>query len=237
MKRLRVAVASLRAGRTTLDPDASRYIVAVHRLAVGDAVQLFDPASRLEAHAVIVSADKREAICDVEAPIASTRLPRRQVTLLAGLAKADTFDIIVRQGTELGATKFVPLLLERTVRTHVRDNAIKRWERIALEAARQSERGDVPQVCEPCSLDVALGALGPALGMCLDPRASSPLGEFADTLRGAPHVAVLTGPEGGMTEEESAQALDAGFHPVSLGPFIARAETAPIALLGALLIL
>jgi 16S rRNA (uracil1498-N3)-methyltransferase len=113
----------------------------------------------------------------------------------------------------------------------------ERWRAVALDAARQSGRGDVPEIEGPRPLADVVGAFGssPATKLCLDPSATEP---FARALPSPQKpVVLLVGPEGGLSDDELAVADRAGFSRVRLGPFVLRTELAGPAALGALLAL
>ncbi|MEB2313284.1 MAG: RsmE family RNA methyltransferase [Sorangiineae bacterium] len=233
---VRVAVEGLAAGERVLDPEASHYLVRVHRLRAGDAFVAFDPSAELEADAVLSSDDARGARMVVEASRpASRRVPFR-VTLLQGLGKGDKLEQVVRDATALGARRVVAVATERSV---VRLDALRgaskrqRLESVAAEAARQSGRGDVPAIDGPLALDAALASLDPGgLRAVLDPRAGRPVAALP--WEPTEPAALLVGPEGGLTLAEVERARAAGFEPARLGPLVLRTETAAVVALSAL---
>lgn len=235
---LRVPVARVEAGESILDEDASRYVARVHRKRVGDRVLLFDPDRVVEASAVITAMDRSSVAVVVEAVREASRRPKQRVTLLQATCKSDKFDSIVRDATELGASRVVPVLAERSVGRPAEGRA-RRWRKIAVEAARQCGRGDAPAVSSPMELSeaVSLFASGEGVvGFCLDPWADTRL---ADKLRGLSsdvELAFLVGPEGGFSPSEVEACASAGLVPVTLGPFTLRAETVGAAVLGAVLV-
>ena len=240
---LRVPHEGLTAGPAALSEDAAAYVVRVHRLTPGAKLVLFDPELGLEADAELVGADKRSARVHVFEPRPATR-HARPIALLQGVGKGDKMDAIVRDATELGAARVIPVLCERSI---ARPDAARssRWRRIAVEAARQSGRGDAPKVSPPLSLAGALEAVTGSAGLCLDPTSTDPLGLALQRLsarsedRADGHtlpIALLVGPEGGLTDAELTQAQEAGFDRVTLGPIVLRTETAGAAVLGALLV-
>lgn len=174
------------------------------------------------------------------------RLPRRppsplSVALGLPLLKGERFEWVLQKGCELGADAFYPLALERCevrIQEKRRAERHRRWRRIVFEAAKQCDRVPPPNahplgglegflaVTEDFDLKI-LGFLGDD-ALSVKETLLRVRGDSADTpLR----VAVLTGPEGDLTDEEAERAMDAGFLPVSLGPRILRADTAPVSLL------
>jgi 16S rRNA (uracil1498-N3)-methyltransferase len=232
---LRIPLDAVREGACALPAEAAAYATRVHRLGPGDPLVVFDPDASEEADATIVSVDRRAVMIRVGPARRASRSASRSITLLQGVGKGDKLDAIVRDATELGATRVAPVLCERSV---ARPDAARaaRWRRIAIEAARQCGRGDAPEIAAPAAFEEALlGALTNAVRLCLDPTALAPVGPAlprdADTA-----VVLLVGPEGGLTAEELDRAASLGFARVTLGPLVLRTETVCAAVLGALLI-
>jgi 16S rRNA (uracil1498-N3)-methyltransferase len=154
--------------------------------------------------------------------------PPLPLVLCAALVKFDHFEWMIEKATELGVAEIVPVASSRSERGLERaaHKRVERWRRIALEASQQSRRAILPVVHEPTAFAEAL-AIPAAHRYALDEAPSG--ARFADGLRGT--VAILVGPEGGWTDSERESFVAAGWAPVSLGPFILRAETAAIAAL------
>ncbi|PZD74718.1 Ribosomal RNA small subunit methyltransferase E [Acaryochloris thomasi RCC1774] len=151
------------------------------------------------------------------------------VTLMVAPAKGNAFDQVVRCTTELGISRLVPLLSERTLLKPSPHKCL-RWRRIAIEAAEQSCRQVIPEVLDPMSLTAALRwsqqrGQTTAQYICVtDSAVSGLLSKLAPTQG----IILMTGPEGGWTTTEQKQAILAGYRPVSLGRRILKATTAPI---------
>jgi 16S rRNA (uracil1498-N3)-methyltransferase len=232
---VRVFVPGLVAGERTLDEGASRYLVRVHRLATGNRFVAFDPDAALQSAGELVDVRGRRARCRLDAPEPATNIPAFRVTLLQGLGKGDRFDRVVRDATALGAASVVAVETERSV-VALGDRAgarLERWRTIAVEAARQSGRGNVPRIAGPCSLGAALRGEDEALRLVLDPEASGSLAARLGDWSPAHPLVLLIGPEGGLAPEELAEARAAGFVPTRFGGFVLRTETAATAVLGA----
>jgi len=161
------------------------------------------------------------------------------VTISQGITKGDKFDLVVQKATECGASEFVAVAMKRSVAKIDEKKASKkvaRWQRIALEAARQSHRQVVPNVKMPVDLkglvemaseyDVCLFAYEGCLRSAVDSRHT--LADVIREFKPATRVLVLVGPEGGIDESEARMLMKAGFKAVGLGPRILRTETAPI---------
>jgi 16S rRNA (uracil1498-N3)-methyltransferase len=142
----------------TLDAEASRYVARVHRLGAGDQVLLFDPEHAKEAVATVIAVDRAGVRCRVERVRGAQIRALGSTTLVQAIGKGDKFDSIVRDATELGATRIVAAETSRSI-VKLGDRAeerLKRWRRIAAEAARQSGRGDMPQIVGPLAWREAL---------------------------------------------------------------------------------
>ncbi len=223
----------------------ARHALKVLRLGPGDRIAVLDGSGR-EYEAVIErvdgAVDGGEAI--LQARIAATRPratePSLNLLLLQGLPKGDKMDLIVQKATELGVSRIVPVVTERSVsRPEAESGWAKaaRWRRIAQEAAKQAGRAVVPEVELPQSLGEALRTLpaGCALIVPWEGERRRTLAEAVEALAPAGAAAVLIGPEGGLSEAEVAQASAAGGATVTLGPRLLRTETAGLAVLACLL--
>ena len=236
-------VTDLGVGDRPLARDVAHYVVRVRRLAVGDRFLAFDAARALEADAEILAVAPDGVQVRVGALRPSPAVARRDVAWVQALPKGEKMDAIVRDATELGATRIVPATTAFTV---VRldgprgERRRQRWERIATEAARQCGRGDVPEIHAIVPWEVALAACQASFGQtggtgfCLHERATLPLGPILLGALGTSSPLVFAaGPEGGLSPAEVAHASTRGFAVVSLGPFVLRAETVVAATLGA----
>ncbi|MEZ4293526.1 MAG: RsmE family RNA methyltransferase [Polyangiaceae bacterium] len=136
------------------------------------------------------------------------------MTLVQAVGKGDKMDAIVRDATELGATRVVPVVAERSV-VRAEDVASRaaRWRRIAIEAARQCGRGDAPRVDAPVVLGEALAGLPveTGLGVCLVPGAAPGLGDALRGLAAGASVTIVVGPEGGCRRGRSRRVRRGGW--------------------------
>ncbi|MBX3227558.1 MAG: 16S rRNA (uracil(1498)-N(3))-methyltransferase [Labilithrix sp.] len=235
---IRAPIAGLASGVTTIAPETARYLVKVRRLRAGDAFVAFDPVTRMEADAVL--ADERTArIAELRA---AAVVAERDLVLVYALAKGDKVDGVVRDATELGATR---VLVARSERSIVKADAERaeakraRWERVAEQAARQCGRADPPAIEGVLDWPAALTRAATCdARFCLDPHAPDALGPLlAPSVASGASIAFAIGPEGGLTREEIDVAGAAGFVAVSLGRFVLRTETVAAALLGAVRVL
>lgn len=227
---------ALDAARIEVRGDRAHHLRRVARVRDGERVVAFDGAGREREATVGAASDDRVVLVPTGASRAGVAADRTRVTWIQAVPKGDKLETIARQATELGVARFIPAFTERSVPVERADRAEAhhaRLLRVVEEAARQCGRADIPEVLRPCGLDAALkGAMDRALRVVAWESSARPLASLDDPGDGG--VAVLAGPEGGISESEIRRALDLGFVPVSLGPRILRAETVAPALLGAL---
>lgn len=217
----------------TLPPAAFHHAVRVRRLRVGDELVLFS-GDGCEALGSLIAIHRDAAdvtIAGVSAPDRESPLP---VTLLQGLSSGDRMDYTLQKAVELGVTTIVPLMTHRSVVRLDRERADKRnahWRQIVTGACEQSGRNRIPDVLPVVSLAAGLAAVTAAHRFVLSCAGGARLRDLA-TPAGA--IALLAGPEGGLTEDEERAARDAWFAPLSLGPRVLRTETAAGAALAAM---
>ena len=151
--------------------------------------------------------------------------------LLLAVFKFDHFEWAVEKATELGVGSITPVLARRTEK-HLAQAAVKRverWRRIALEAAKQSRRTDVPVIGEPVLLKAALEKEAAGTRILLSETEQEVSLTAAIEVSDKTELALAIGPEGGWTPEEMALFTTHEWRHVTLGPRILRAETAAIA--------
>ncbi len=238
MSRVRAPVTALEAGERVLDEAPSHYLFRVLRRAAGARFVAFDPVRGVEADAEILADVGGRARVRLGEPRAAAVVATTALTWVHALSKGDKLDDIVRDATELGATKVVVTTCARSVvqLDGARATARReRWSKIAREAARQSGRADPPEIAGPLLWTAALTVVpADAARFCLHTGDAPPLGPtLLAALRERRSLAFAAGPEGGFTDAEIVAAADAGFVVASLGAFVLRTETVPAAVLGA----
>lgn len=231
----RAPVAQLATGTHTLPASTSRHLCLVLRMRAGDTFIAFDPIALTEAPAEVVHASTDAAVVRIGAVEPAALVADLPIHLIYALAKGDKVDAVVRDATELGATR---ITVARTSRSVVKLDdqtalaKIERWSRIAEQAARQCGRADPPAV-DLLDWETALdGASGDAR-FVLDVAARDPLGPLLKPVA----TVFAVGAEGGLSEGELSSAEQRGFHRVNVGRFTLRTETVPAVLLGALRVL
>jgi len=212
----------------TLGPDEARHLRDVLRLESGAEVNVFDGRGR-EFRCTVTAGKRDSAELRIEAEVEPAKPESQlQLNLCVALLKGEKFDLVVQKTTELGVKKITPLIT-RYADIRIRDAAdaskrVARWQRIALEAAKQSGRAFVPEISSPISFEAALEVDG--LGVMFSERGGKALEHLAQS---APQsVTALVGSEGGWSDEEIESARARNFHVITLGGRILRAETAAI---------
>jgi len=209
----------------TLTADEARHLRDVLRLKSGDEVYVFDGRGR-EFRCSVSYTKRDSAELQIEAEVEPAKPESQlQLNLCVALLKGEKFDLVVQKATELGVTTVTPLIT-RYADIHLRDQSdatkrVARWQRIALEAAKQSGRAFVPEISLPVAFETALEGVG----VMFSERGGEPF----ENLTGARAMTALVGSEGGWADEEIEAARARNFHIVTLGGRILRAETAAIA--------
>ena len=207
-----------------LDAGQANYLGNVMRLGVGAELLVFDGRSG-EWRARIAEAGRKRMTLAV---LRRTREPEimPDVWLAFAPVKRSQTDWLVEKATELGAARLVPVITQRTVAERVK---LERLEAIATEAAEQCGRTQMPEIAEPVSLKHLLAERNAARRLYFADEGG---GEPPATAFNPEPALLLTGPEGGFTDEERALVRAAGNSvAISLGPRILRAETAALAAL------
>ena len=217
----------------TITGDDLRHIRTVLRKQPGDLLTLLDGQGK-EYTVRITAVEKVEIVAEIVDR--KERHPSSPgIVLGQGIAKSDKMDWIVQKATELGVASIVPLVTERTiVKVKDEEKRVTRWQKIAREAAMQSDRPDIAQVKTIRSFRAFIHSLAPGpQTLLLLPweEGTEPVRNVLRRHLDAKHVVVLIGPEGGFSQAEADVARDKGFHLVSLGPNILRTETAAVAAL------
>lgn len=230
----------------TIDGEDVRHIGNVLRAVPGDVLKLTDGMGT-DYDAVIEQIGKNNIITRISFARPNATEPPVEITLFQGIPKADKMDFIIQKCIELGVKRIVPVMTARTVvkLNNARDieNKTARWRRIALEAAKQCDRGIVPLVTEPVKPEKALEIAG-SCSLKLIPYEEERDGSLrrqlwqygqeagkAQAQGRRAEIGVFIGPEGGFDLAEVEMAMNSGFKSVTLGPRILRTETAGLAVI------
>ena len=244
---------ALSAGLELALPDNAARHVQVLRLQPGAALVLFDGHGG-EWGAEVLQMGRRKVLARVQVRLDVECELRTAVTLALGMPANERMDALIEKATELGAARIQPLVCERSVLRLAGERAERKaahWQAVAVAACEQSGRNRVPEVALPMPFGEWLIAFADAvvsaendaktarpiqsacrLMLSLD-SAARPLLSQVGTQRPLA-ITLLSGPEGGISPAEQTLALQHGFVPVSLGPRVLRADTAPLAALACL---
>ncbi|MCR4435435.1 MAG: 16S rRNA (uracil(1498)-N(3))-methyltransferase [Clostridiales bacterium] len=217
------------------------HIKNVLRLKIGESIILCD-GKGMDYTAGIEKFEPDYVLTGISASNYNETEPPIEVVLFQGIPKSDKMDFIIQKAIELGVNRIVPVMTERAVvRIEDKRDAEKkvcRWQRIALEAAKQSNRGIIPRVEYPVRYREAL-TLSDKSDLSLIPYEK----EFKNSLKkyisqadaDIKKVSLFIGPEGGFSEKEIEDAVQKGIKPVTLGPRVLRTETAGISVISILM--
>lgn len=225
---------ALQPGReVSIAADQAHYLRHVMRLGCEDVLTVFNGQGG-ECRASITALAKAHASCRIEACDNVCRELPVAVHIVQCANKSEKIETVLQKGTELGAASFQIAASERTqfrLPEGKRDARLARWRKIIIEAAEQSGRTAIPDVCYRASLaEVALQGAAYAL----HPLGAEPFSAIRQGLADSGDITLLVGPEGGFSERDLQLLQAAGCRSLSFGPRILRTETAAPALLAAI---
>ena len=217
----------LQTGMAQLSGEEARHLIRVLRVKPEAELRLFDGLGN-EARGIIRKIDKYSLDIEVFEVYQSKNEPELNVSLAISLLKGDKLAEVVRKATELGVRELQLFYSQYSESAKISDNKLQRLQRIALEAAKQSARAYLPPIKAPVKLaDIKLYEKN----LLAHPYAKNSLSELKLSQG---DICIITGPEGGFSENDLSQLAEVEM--ITLGPRILRAETAPLALISALLI-
>lgn len=252
MHRFWVPKEAIKNGQAVIKGEEFSHLSKVLRLNAGDAIRVFDGEGHEYAGKLIALA-KDEAIAEVGEPLALSKESPLDVWLVQGLPKGEKMELIIQKATELGVRGIIPLKTQRCVvklEGKKEEERRVRWQRVALEAAKQCGRARVPEVLAPCGIRDFLRTIPPERhlfvpweeggfsikevlshhGMGQLPQYSAFQPASRDQADSRP-IYLVIGPEGGLAAEEVQELKKSGGLPLTLGPRILRTETAGLAAL------
>ena len=214
-----------------LDDDNGHYVRTVLRLKKDAEIILFNGAGG-EYLCTVAEISRKTVLILINKWLDRSVESPLSVTLGLGISRGDRMDLSVQKAVELGVNHITPLLTERCVvhfKGEKKPQRLLHWQKIVQHATEQSGRTTLPELTEIEHLQLWVGKQKD-LKVFLDPYAETTLADLTPEVM---HVTLLTGPEGGFSDQEREVARAAGFIPVRLGSRILRTETASLAALAA----
>lgn len=201
----------------------------------GDRILLLD-GEGLKYQVEILEVGQESAECRIEAIEETAGEPQIQIFIAQAIAKKDNFEYVLQKSTEIGVVGFYPLETARTVvkiKESKKAKKLKRWQKIVKEAARQSERGEIPEIYDPVGLSQLKESFSEfdAILIARARNEARGLKEVINKLKANSEyedlrILVLVGPEGGFTDSEIKKVLSSdNAYGFNLGPRILRTET------------
>lgn len=227
------------ANRIALNEQDSHYLIQVLRLKPGSAVQIFDgQGCRYDAR--LISGNKRGVELGELQHAEALPVSALRITLIQGIARGDRMDWLIEKSCELGVHQIMPVTTANSTVRVAQERAQKKqdhWRRVAIAACAQSGRDTVPDVFAATSLTTAITACENHTIICLLPDATQSLAAWAhdhDTLNQGADLALVVGPESGLTSVEADELVQRGAIALSIGPRVLRTETAGVTALAVL---
>jgi 16S rRNA (uracil1498-N3)-methyltransferase len=220
------------------DKNESKHISRVLRLEAGERIIVSTGDGIDRICTLTVSGEECEAT--VDETVKNENEPSGEIILFQSVIKNEKMDIIIQKVTELGITKIVPVIAERTVVKFEDEKKEakkqERWQKIALEACKQCGRSRVPEVLSAVSFKEAIKLFSECDQRIVAYEEEKTVG-IVQAIRKAKTTGYFIGPEGGISEKEHLMLKEAGAVSISLGRRILRAETAAIVTGGVVLAL
>ncbi len=215
-------------GEVPVEGENLRYLRDVLRTKTGAVVEVLDGRGNVF-EGVVESVGRRSLSVRIEGRVVRETESPLTLYLIQPLLKGEKMDLVVQKTTELGVKGIFPVITANSVVKKTR--RLEHWRKVAGEAVRQSGRTVIPLIPGILSLEEVLEGLpSEAIKIVFHRDGKGKLNEIAGTVKGKQlPVYCLTGPEGGLSDDEVRAAVSAGFRPVSLGKRILRAETASLA--------
>ncbi len=222
----------------TVTGDDVQHISRVLRLKCGDCIEICDMCGT-DYLCTVSSVSKTAVTADIIKKMPNSSESNLNITLYQGIPKGDKLDFIIQKSVELGAKRIVPVVMQRTV-VKLKNAALKteRQRKIAAEAAKQSKRGIIPKVSSPISFDDMINEIKNSDALNILAYENEEHTDIKSVLKNNGNMTdinIIIGPEGGFEDDEIKSAKEANINIVTLGPRILRCETAPVAVISAVM--
>ena len=218
----RLHVTDLRPGLLTIDAAQAHHLTTVLRLSAGEAVEAFDSAGRT----AVATIDSISPAVVLRVDAVSAPAVTSNVVVAAAVPKGDRAEWMIEKLSELGVSRYVPLRTARSVVHPEGRGKLERWERIAVESAKQCRRAGVMAIDPLTPVAAVLATFDPATSYYFSTQpASRP---FVSLFSGRREATLFIGPEGDWTPDEESAFATRGLTAAGLGRTILRVETAAI---------
>lgn len=210
-----------------LDENASNHLLRVLRLKPGAQLVLFNGLNDEEYNAELMAIQKRQAEVKIQSVQITQRESPLKIYLGQGISRAERMDYTLQKSVELGVYQITPLFTERCgveLSGERLQKRVEHWQQVVISACEQSGRCYVPVIEHPKDIAQWLAELKVDLSLVADPKSTKHLNDFHK----AEKLALLCGPEGGLSEAELALVKRYKMQNFSLGPRILRTETAAL---------
>jgi 16S rRNA (uracil1498-N3)-methyltransferase len=211
-----------------LDTIASRHLATVLRLKAGHRISLFNGQGG-EFLATLSECNSKQVTASITDFTDTERESPLRIHLGIGMSRGDRMDWVIQKATEVGVTEISPLYTERTEVKLKGDRAEKKlrhWQQVSISASEQSYRNQVPVIHPPITVNQWLSSVEAEKKLVLHHRSQHSISELGEQQTAS--VALLIGPEGGLSTDEIKRAEECCFMPLTLGPRVLRTETAPV---------
>lgn len=209
-----------------LEQQSAHHLSRVLRLKQDDPLILFNgEGGEYSAQLKLVG---KKAYAIVQQHQSANRESSLNITLIQGISKGERMDLVIQKSVELGVTRIIPVICQRTV-VHLKADRQKKkhdhWQGILINACEQSGRTAIPQLSATILFQDLQQQELTGLKLTLDPHSNQSLSRLQPLDN---QLCILIGPEGGLTDEEIQQSKSLGFEGIQLGPRVLRTETAAL---------
>lgn len=209
------------------------HIVNVLRMTEGETIKICNKSTSESFLTKISKIEKEEIECSIIEKLETTE-PKQKITIFQGIPKSDKMEYIIQKSVELGMTNLVPVQMKFCIaKINNAEKKINRWQAIAESAAKQSKRNIIPKIENPISINQLIDKIKEydLAILAYENESKMTIKKELQENKNAESIAVIIGPEGGISEDEKDSLVAKGAKCVSLGKRILRSETASSAIL------